>query len=297
MLLELLVLNWIVCIFVGRYLLLLFCMGKKPPKDNRRRSVGQGRRKRVGRGQRAEAAHPNFRRGAPRVSAVGHARWELPCNRWYRYAPLFWVLLWALQGRKLPTDIGAHLTTQLVFIVWRMCSPFTGWFWQICQTTALASGDDEQLSRMSISGPVLCFSVVGPNDRKTRSCYGTQLHTKVRLFYPLAHLQWPIKKWNLVHYIRITRSFNTRTGKGGRFCPLMFFVNIFRSIRSIAVIFSIPAQKWTAHLLVQKLKTRRLWGCIFKPPKSALSFFAELMPWRGCPGAPPRTGWLGPAGR
>ena len=38
--------------------------------------------------------------------------------------------------------------------------------------------------------------------------------------------------------------FNTRTGKGGRFCPpLMFFVNIFRSIRSIAVIFSIPAQK------------------------------------------------------
>ena len=32
--------------------------------------------------------------------------------------------------------------------------------------------------------------------------------------------------------------------RGGRFCPpLMFFVNIFRSIRSIAVIFSIPAQK------------------------------------------------------
>ena len=31
---------------------------------------------------------------------------------------------------------------------------------------------------------------------------------------------------------------------GGRLCPpLMFFVNIFRSIRSIAVIFSIPAQK------------------------------------------------------
>ena len=31
---------------------------------------------------------------------------------------------------------------------------------------------------------------------------------------------------------------------GGRFCPpLMFFANIFQSIRSIAVIFSIPAQK------------------------------------------------------
>ena len=29
------------------------------------------------------------------------------------------------------------------------------------------------------------------------------------------------------------------------------------------------------------------WGSIFKPPKSALSFFAELMPWRGCSGAPP----------
>ena len=28
------------------------------------------------------------------------------------------------------------------------------------------------------------------------------------------------------------------------------------------------------------------WGSIFKPPKSALSFFAELMPWRGCPGPP-----------
>ena len=36
----------------------------------------------------------------------------------------------------------------------------------------------------------------------------------------------------------------TRTGKGGRFCPpLMFFVNIFRSIRSIAVIMSVPAKK------------------------------------------------------
>ena len=31
---------------------------------------------------------------------------------------------------------------------------------------------------------------------------------------------------------------------GGRFCtPLMFFVNIFRSICSIAVIFSVPAKK------------------------------------------------------
>ena len=32
--------------------------------------------------------------------------------------------------------------------------------------------------------------------------------------------------------------------RGGRFCPpLLFFANIFQSIRSIAVIFSIPAQK------------------------------------------------------
>ena len=32
--------------------------------------------------------------------------------------------------------------------------------------------------------------------------------------------------------------------RGGRFCPpLMFFANIFQSICSIAVIFSIPAQK------------------------------------------------------
>ena len=43
-------------------------------------------------------------------------------------------------------------------------------------------------------------------------------------------------------------------------------------------------------------------GSIFKPPKSALPFFAELMPWRGCPGAPPPpapAGWASaaPAGR
>ena len=45
--------------------------------------------------------------------------------------------------------------------------------------------------------------------------------------------------------------------------PSCFFVNIFRSIRSIALIFSIPAQKLTAHLLVQKLKTLRLWEVYF----------------------------------
>ena len=72
---------------------------------------------------------------------------------------------------------------------------------------------------------------------------------------------------------------NTRTGKwgggGGRFCPpLMFFVNIFRSICSIAVIFQ----------YLPKNKRRTFWckngrlvdfvGSIFKPPKSALPFFA-----------------------
>ena len=43
------------------------------------------------------------------------------------------------------------------------------------------------------------------------------------------------------------------------------------------------------------------WGSIFKPPKSALSFFAELMPWRGCPGAlpppPAPAGWARPVAR
>ena len=37
-----------------------------------------GRRTRVGSGQRA-AAHPKFRRGAPRSSTLGHAEWEFPC--------------------------------------------------------------------------------------------------------------------------------------------------------------------------------------------------------------------------
>ena len=39
------------------------------------------------------------------------------------------------------------------------------------------------------------------------------------------------------------------------------------------------------------------WGSIFKPPKSALSFFVELMPWRGCPGAPPPPHRLAGPGR
>ena len=48
---------------------------------------------------------------------------------------------------------------------------------------------------------------------KMRGCLGHQIvqwpsvamvHTKVRLFYPLVHAQWPMEKWNLVHKIRIT---------------------------------------------------------------------------------------------
>ena len=51
---------------------------------------------------------------------------------------------------------------------------------------------------------------------------------------------YPPKKNLSSDFGQLTRALE----KGGRFCPpLMFFVNIFRSIRSIAVIFSIPAQK------------------------------------------------------
>ena len=48
------------------------------------------------------------------------------------------------------------------------------------------------------------------------------------------------KKWR-----RWVISFNTRTGKGeaDSALPSCFYVNIFRSIRSIALMFSIPAQK------------------------------------------------------
>ena len=33
--------------------------------------------------------------------------------------------------------------------------------------------------------------------------------TKVRLFYPLVHVQWPMDKWHMVHKIRFTGSFRS----------------------------------------------------------------------------------------
>ena len=33
--------------------------------------------------------------------------------------------------------------------------------------------------------------------------------TKVRLFYPLAHVQWPMEKWHMLHKIRITGCLNS----------------------------------------------------------------------------------------
>ena len=51
--------------------------------------------------------------------------------------------------------------------------------------------------------------------------------------------------WNYgVERVTVNVGLTRALERGGRFCPpLMFFVNIFRSIRSIAVIFLIPAQK------------------------------------------------------
>ena len=48
-------------------------------------------------------------------------------------------------------------------------------------------------------------------------------------------------------------SFNPRPGRGGRFCPpLKFFADIKQTNRLTFTSFSVPDQKWTAHLLKKK---------------------------------------------
>ena len=87
--------------------------------------------------------------------------------------------------------------------------------------------------------------------------------------------------------------FNTRTGKGGGAdsalpsCFLWISLEVF--VRSPWFFQYLPKNKRRT-FWCKKWRLVDFWGSIFKPPKSALPFFAELMPWRGCPGVPPGAG-------
>ena len=83
--------------------------------------------------------------------------------------------------------------------------------------------------------------------------------------------------------------FNTRTGKGGgRFCPpLMFYVNNFRSIRSIAVIFLyLPKNNWRT-FWCKNWRLVDFWGSIFNPQSQHFRFSPSWCHERGVLAPPP----------
>ena len=91
-------------------------------------------------------------------------------------------------------------------------------------------------------------------------------------------------------FLTIVLLVNTRTERGGgRFCPPLMFLWISFEIfvRSPWFFQYLPKNKRRT-FWCKNWRLVDFWGSIFKPPKSALPFFAELMPWRGCPGAPSR---------
>ena len=94
---------------------------------------------------------------------------------------------------------------------------------------------------------------------------------------------------------------NTRTGKGGAdsALPSCFLWISFEVFVWSPWFFQYLPQNKRRTFWCKNWRRVDFWGSIFKPPKSALPFFAELMPWRGCPGAPPPApaGWARPVAR